>query len=582
MLIIRNVLDPYSTFGIQAIKQVHKILKAQFPALSDEEINSIPDKLSNSIKYKFQSRLIIAQNEHDVVLGFALLMYDPVNKFSYLDFIAAGKKNTSKGIGGALYQRVREEAKKMSSICLLMECLPDDPELSPDPNIRKQNAKRFAFYENYNALPITGTLYETPIKKGATNPPYLVIDTLNNPLPKGRKIKQFVRAILERKYADICDDSYINKVVASFPDGKISVRPPKYIKKQEVIPLDSKSPDKISLIPNEGHEIHHIRERGYVQSPVRVRVILREIMKLNIIKKVPRKSFSDRHILAVHDADFVKFIKKSCLSIESNKSIYPYVFPIRNQDRKPLDVPLLAGYYCIDTFTPLNKNAYLAARAAVDCVLTGAIEILFSTKIAYALVRPPGHHAERKSFGGFCYFSNIAIAANYLSRYGKVAILDIDYHHGNGQQDIFYKRRDVLTISLHGHPKFAYPYFTGFADEMGEGEGYGYNMNIPLPEHLSPDDYIKAVLKALKKIKKFNPEYLVIALGLDTAKSDPTGSWSLVANDYKTIGEHIGNLCLPTLVVQEGGYRTKTLGINARNFFMGLYSAIYSTQNKDK
>ena len=151
------------------------------------------------------------------------------------------------------------------------------------------------------------------------------------------------------------------------------------------------------------------------------------------------------------------------------KSIYPYVFPTRNPARPPNDETVLAGYYCIDTFTPLNQNAYLAARSAVDCALTAAEKVLEGTDLAYALVRPPGHHAETRTFGGFCYFNNGAIAANLLSRYGRVAILDIDYHHGNGQQEIFYNRADVLTVSIHGHPSFAYPYFSGFRDETGIG-----------------------------------------------------------------------------------------------------------------
>ncbi|MDH4319160.1 MAG: GNAT family N-acetyltransferase, partial [Desulfobulbaceae bacterium] len=175
--------------------------------------------------------------------------------------------------------------------------------------------------------------------------------------------------------------------------------------------------------------------------------------------------------------------------------------------------------------------------------------------------------------GGFCYFNNSAVAAQYLSYYGKVAILDIDYHHGNGQQDIFYRRSDVLTVSLHGHPSFAYPYFSGFEDELGEGEGEGFNLNLPLAEKLDGEGYRKALALALNRIETFKPAFLVVALGLDPAKGDPTGTWSLTAGDFRINGEVIGSMGLPTVVVQEGGYRTGTLGKNCLSFFNGLAGA---------
>ena len=248
--------------------------------------------------------------------------------------------------------------------------------------------------------------------------------------------------------------------------------------------------------------------------------------------------------------------------------------------RPPKDLALRAGYYCIDTFTPLNRNAYLAAKRAVDCALTAAKRLLEGHRLAYALVRPPGHHAERRSFGGFCYFNSAAIAAQYLARHTKVAILDLDYHHGNGQQDIFYERADVLTISIHGHPRLAYPHFSGFASEKGAGAGQGYNLNLPLPENVDGRRYQETLTKARERIIKFRPGFLVIALGLDTAKEDPTGTWSLEGSDFEAMGRAIGSLRLPTLVVQEGGYDTRVLGINARKFFEGLWSGTYSTWSR--
>jgi acetoin utilization deacetylase AcuC-like enzyme len=330
------------------------------------------------------------------------------------------------------------------------------------------------------------------------------------------------------------------------------------------------------LLVNDQHVIHHVRERGYTESPVRIDAILKELNRTDIFHKFEPHHFSGSHITAVHDSRFVNYLKKVCASLGPRASVYPYVFPLRNVARPPKDLPLRAGYYCIDTFTPLSRNAYMAARRSVDCALTAASKILEGHRVAYALVRPPGHHAERHSFGGFCYLNSAAIAAQYLSNNGKTAILDIDHHHGNGQQSIFYERADVLTVSIHGHPNFSYPYFSGFRDEKGIGAGKGYNVNFPLPENVDSKRYRKILAEALRRIANFHPRFLVVALGLDTAKGDPTGTWSLSAKDFEANGRMIGSLYLPTLVLQEGGYGTRVLGINARHFFTGLWSSACS------
>jgi acetoin utilization deacetylase AcuC-like enzyme len=158
-----------------------------------------------------------------------------------------------------------------------------------------------------------------------------------------------------------------------------------------------------------------------------------------------------------------------------------------------------------------------------------------------------------------------------LSRYGRVALLDVDYHHGNGAEDIFRERDDVLTVSLHGHPRHTYPYFSGFEDEVGRGAGERFNLNLPMPEGLDGPGYRAYLAKALRAVRRFGPRYLVLALGLDPAKGDPTGSFTLGAEDFRENGRRIGALGLPTVVVQEGGYRTRSLGTNARSFFEGLW-----------
>ena len=580
MFRIRRVYDDVTPLNREAISQVQEILRTQFPGLSRRDISKLPKQLRNPLKYRFRAILFVAEDSKERVRGFALLFHAPILNFGYLDFISAAEQETGRGIGSALYERVREEALFLKTIGLFCECLPDDPKLSRNPEIRKQNAARLRFYERYGARPVANTAYETPLEPGGDNPPYLVYDDLGQGRPLGLdEARAIVRAILERKYKGVCPQSYIETVVESFQDDPVKLRKPRYIGKRPPIPVKISIPldKRIRLVINDRHGIHHVEERGYVESPVRIDSILEELETTNLFHKVSPRHFAEKRIKAVHRSPFVDYLKRVCASLDPDKSIYPYVFPIRNVARPPKELSVRAGYYCIDTFTPINRNAYLAAKRAVDCALTAAKQILEGYRLAYALVRPPGHHAERRAFGGFCYFNSAAAAAQYLSVHGKIAMLDIDYHHGNGQQNIFYDRADVLTVSIHGHPNFAYPYFSGFEDEKGSGSGRGYNINIPLPEHVSNERYLGVLARALRRVARFQPRFLIIALGLDTAKEDPTGSWSLQSEDFQTMGKMIGSLRLPTIVVQEGGYDTRVLGTNARHFFEGLWAGAYSS-----
>jgi acetoin utilization deacetylase AcuC-like enzyme len=529
--------------------------------------------MKDPIKYRFSSQLFVAEDGRSNVKGFAILFYISDKNFCFLDYIAVKPSKISSGVGSAIYERIREEAQLLDSIGIFMECLPDDAMLCKDKSEMKQNKARLAFYERYGARPVIGTKYETPVNPDDDCNPYLVFDDLGNDIRiSSAQAKKIVRTILERKYPDYCPEEYIQTVTKSITDNPIKLREFKYIVKDRPIYKVDAVKDEIMLIINDKHDIHHIKEKGYIESPIRIRSIVKEISKLNAFKIRPSRGFPDKQITEVHNPKLYNYIKNVCDKIPEGKSLYPYIFPIRNTTRPPKDFSVLAGYYCIDTFTPINKNAFLAARSGVNCALTGAELLLEGYHSAYALVRPPGHHAEKEVFGGFCYFNNASIAANFLSKYGKIAILDIDYHHGNGHQQIFYHRNDILTISLHGHPSFAYPYFTGFADETGEGEGEGYNVNFPLKENLNGDEYLVYLKKAIKRMIAFKPEYVVISLGLDPAKGDPTGTWSLKASDFKNNGAEIGKIPTPILFVQEGGYKNRTLGINARNFFEGYLS----------
>lgn len=554
------------------------MLRAQFPSLRGEDIKSLPRKLRDPQDFAFLYYLYVSEDELGQLRGFALLSQEPRFKFAYLDYLAAGRRLTGAGVGGALYVRVCEEAIARGALALFLECLPDDPAQCDSAEILKANIARLRFYERFGARPIANCEYNLPIKPGDRGFPYLVVETLGQERPLRRDfVRRAVRKILETKYAHLCPPEYVSRVVASFRDDPVRLRPPLYVKSETPpaeVPSFSRA-ERIAMVVTDQHEIHHVRERGYVEAPVRISVIKQSLEATGFVDSLPPRTYPDKYIRAVHDSDFVNYLKAVCQNVPEGQSVYPYVFPVRNVARPPKDLAIRAGYYCIDTFTPLNRNAYAAAKRAVDCAMTAADLLLEGRRVTYALVRPPGHHAERRAFGGFCYFNNSAVAAEYLSRNGRVALLDVDYHHGNGQQVIFYNRADVLTVSLHGHPQFAYPYFSGFREEIGEGSGRGCNMNIPLPEKLAGDGYLIALRRAVHRIARFKPAFLVVALGLDPAKDDPTGSWSLVARDFERIGRLIGSLHLPTLVVQEGGYRTRTLGVNARAYFQGLYTAVY-------
>jgi acetoin utilization deacetylase AcuC-like enzyme len=595
MFRIRKVTDDIYPMNKHAVEQVMDILRQRFSGIKEENIQLIPEQLRNPLKYQFKSILLVADNFNGNVRGFAHLLHAPDLDFCYLDFIATRHEQITSGVGGALYERCREIAALLNACGIFMECLPDEPSLCAEASVSSQNANRLKFYEQYGARPIINTLYETLVNPDDTCAPYLVFDSLDKSvLPSGATTRKIVNAILRRKYSDYCPEAYIQKVVNSITDDPIKLRDFRYVKVPKTNhlqrrqdfeirekPTGKKNGGSISekkrvfLTVNEEHSIHHVKEVGYVEAPVRIPAILKHLEGAGLFEKIPVESFSEKHIRAVHSNDLVDFLKKSEVNFPKGNSVYPYIFPIRNASRRPKDVSVLPGYFCIDTFTPIHHNVWKAASRAVDCALSCANKIIEHGGLAYALVRPPGHHAESNVFGGFCYLNSAAVAAGYLAKLGKVTILDIDYHHGNGQQEIFYHRKDVLTISIHGHPSTTYPYFCGFRNEKGEGEGKGFNHNFPLAEGLPANDYRMVLSEALRLIENFKPNYLVVCLGLDTAKGDPTGTFSFGPKDFEKNGRMIGSLKIPTLVVQEGGYLSRTLGLNALNFFKGLADSFF-------
>jgi len=309
--------------------------------------------------------------------------------------------------------------------------------------------------------------------------------------------------------------------------------------------------------------------------PSRVEAIKKELLKDPRFEFIKAQSFAEKYISRLHP--YHRFIKNISASITDEKTeIYPDLFPGAGAGLpRRMSSPLWAGLYCTDAVTPIMKKTYLAARGSAECTLTGARLLQRKgLRAIYAMCRPSGHHAGPRVFGGYCYFNNVAVAAEYLSSTGRVAVFDIDYHHGNGTQEFFERRTDVFTCSIHGDPSVEYPYYWGYSNERGKGEGVGSNLNLPLPVGSGYDDYMKAVDRACRAIRRFAPKYLLIAAGFDTYSGDPIGGFKLSLNAYPKIGERIAALKLPTLICQEGGYNLNKLGRSARGFLTSFMAPL--------
>jgi acetoin utilization deacetylase AcuC-like enzyme len=276
-------------------------------------------------------------------------------------------------------------------------------------------------------------------------------------------------------------------------------------------------------------------------------------------------------ILAVHDADYVSFLRsaydESAAYFKEAGPVFTWTFAVRHAARKPRGFLGLKGYYAFGWGTPILEGTWDAAYWSAQCALTAADLVRDGERVAYALCRPPGHHAAADLYGGYCYLNNAAIAARSLQAKGsRIAILDVDYHHGNGTQLIFFSDPRVLYCSLHAHPDEEYPYYWGDIDEIGEGPGEGTNRNWPLPRGTDDASYLAALDEALAAIRRFEPRYLVLSAGLDTVADDPEGGFCLTVEGLQQVGGRIAALDLPTVIVQEGGYLLDRLGENAIAF----------------
>ena len=564
MFFIRHISDLSTARNRESLARVQVLFRQTFPDVADYA-DTLPTQLARIAKRKYRIVLLVLEDARARLKGFALAHHHADLGFLYLDYLVGSTRGRRTGAGGALYEALRDTALGLGATAIFMDVPPDDPDKVSDHARLKANRARLRFYERYEARPIINTGYDGPPPLGQDyDPPYLVVERLKGEISRSY-CRKVVAAILGRKYGWKRTDPYTKAIVASFTDDPVRLREPLYTRR----PAKSEATGILHMVLAEHHEVHHVRERGYVERPARVTAI-QEGLKRMATKVHVAKRRSLRAIMAVHDRDFVTYLDTMCGKLGPDETLYPYVFPYRRPDRKPKEHWLRAGYYCIDTFTPLSRTALAAARGAVDCSLTGADLVLSGERLVYSLCRPPGHHAESKVFGGFCYFNNAALAANALSKRGKVAFLDIDYHHGNGSQDIFYGRDDVFFVSLHGHPRFSYPYFSGFADEKGEGRGLRFNLNIPLPEQTDDIKYLKALDRGLRAIRKFAPDFLVVSLGFDIMQGDPTGGFSLTPETMRSVGASLGGMKLPTLFVQEGGYALRNLRRGAPALFSGF------------
>lgn len=279
-------------------------------------------------------------------------------------------------------------------------------------------------------------------------------------------------------------------------------------------------------------------------------------------------------VAAVHTPEYLDFlarIHERWQRIEgASEEVIPNIHPIARDGSYPASAVGQAGYHMADTSCPISADTWNSALWSAWSAVEAAEAVIAGAPAAYALCRPPGHHAFVDVAGGFCFLNNSAISAQTLRRQAaRVAILDVDLHHGNGTQGVYYARDDVLTVSLHADPERFYPFFWGHADERGEGRGLGYNLNLPLQRKSGDGEFLGALAVALRRIRAFAPEALVIALGLDAFEGDPFGGLSVTTPGFARIGAAIAALGLPTVIVQEGGYLCDELGDNLTAFLSG-------------
>jgi len=314
---------------------------------------------------------------------------------------------------------------------------------------------------------------------------------------------------------------------------------------------------KIHGLHSPEYEFNDSKLIKYQESPDRIDKI---VDKLSINNRYIVTEVTGKEKLSKNGVHFDKMIE-IFENIRTDKYLIPDTFNIKRIEKEPEECSAKLGMYLFDTATPFGPNTADVLRNSFMTIKEAVNHIKKTKENVYVAIRPPGHHAGYDFFGGYCYMNNAAIAAVRLKKTGKVAILDIDYHHGNGTQDIFYYS-DVLYVSLHADPATEFPSYWGYAEESGEGEGYGYNVNIPLARGTKRQDYLMALRNALEIISGYSPTFLILSLGLDIYKGDPLGTFDIDRDGLNEIGMLIRVLGIPVLIVQEGGYAIDEIGDN--------------------
>ena len=323
--------------------------------------------------------------------------------------------------------------------------------------------------------------------------------------------------------------------------------------------------------------------KHYHDSPDRAQIILHAVEQVALGPVTQPHNYGMPPICAVHDAAYLDYLQRAYADWIAEGGIaagvYPDTFPSRPSLRymhKPTKLSALAGYYSMDLTAIITAGTWQAAYCSAQCALTAAHRVHEGERACFALCRPPGHHAAADMCGGYCFLNNAAIAAHELVTLAppstRVAVLDVDFHHGNGTQSIFYNRADVLYVSLHGDPDRQYPYFSGAADERGEGPGEGATINYPLPLGIGDAQYLDALGQAQESILQYAPQYLVVSLGVDIFADDPLGDFTLSSAAFPLIGRRIAQLNLPTVFIMEGGYAIQQLGRNVAGVLSGFQS----------